>query len=150
MLTLVEKISDLDAVIVHDTIVLTAEERQRSLLRCQSEQGKTIKLNLKRGSILTDGDILCTQADDHGCVRYIRVAAKPEPVIDVTSDQSLNLMRAAYHLGNRHVPLEVKESYLRLSQDPVLKSMLEKMQVTITEAIAPFHPETGAYHHHPG
>ena len=150
MLTLVEKIPAMEEVMTVDAIILSAEERQKSLLRCQSRHGKSIKLNLKRGTVLIDGDILCDTSNPHPDSIYIRVKAKPEPVLDVSADHPLQLLKAAYHLGNRHVPLEVTDTYLRLSQDPVLRSMLEKMPVTIHESIAPFHPEVGAYHHHHG
>ncbi|TAE46900.1 MAG: urease accessory protein UreE, partial [Oscillatoriales cyanobacterium] len=59
----------------------------------------------------------------------------------------LLLMRAAYHLGNRHVALEVADNYLRLSRDSVLQGMLEKMGLEVIEEIVPFQPEIGAYAH---
>ena len=148
MLTLVEKVHSSATLPVTDQIALTSEERQRSLYRCQSQQGHPIRLNLKRGTILSNGDLLSSQADENGNVTYVLVISKPEPVLTVTAAHPLQLLKAAYHLGNRHVPLELTESYLRLAPDPVLRAMLEKMSVTVQEAIAPFHPETGAYHHH--
>ena len=63
----------------------------------------------------------------------------------------LLLTRASYHLGNRHVPLEVKENYLRYQYDHVLNEMIEQMHLTVTRESAPFEPESGAYshqHHH--
>jgi urease accessory protein len=71
----------------------------------------------------------------------------PEPVITVKANTELELIRAAYHLGNRHVPLEITSTYLRLSPDSVLESMLVKMGLEILEEIAPFYPEKGAYGH---
>jgi urease accessory protein len=64
-----------------------------------------------------------------------------------TAHRSLDLMRAAYHLGNRHVPLEVAIDYLRLAPDSVLKAMLEQLGLHVIEAILPFRPEMGAYGH---
>lgn len=148
MLTLVEKITSLDPTLVADRLALTAEERQRSFYRCTSLQGTDIKLNLKRGSVLKDGDILRTASEETGQSTYILVTAKPEPVITVTASQPLDLLKAAYHLGNRHIALEVQEHYLRLSPDSVLEQMLSTMPVVITKEIEPFHPETGAYSHH--
>jgi urease accessory protein len=68
-------------------------------------------------------------------------------VLTVTSQKPVDLLRASYHLGNRHVPLEVSPNYLRLSPDPVLQAMLEQMGVQVQEEVVPFQPETGAYSH---
>jgi urease accessory protein len=77
----------------------------------------------------------------------IQIVAKPELVLTVTSETPLGLLKASYHLGNRHVPLEVAPQYLRLSPDPVLQSMLEQLGVEVKEEVVPFQPETGAYRH---
>jgi urease accessory protein len=74
-------------------------------------------------------------------------------VMDVTAPDAPTLTRAAYHLGNRHVPLQVGDGWLRLEQDHVLKDMLLGLNVTVQELQAPFEPEAGAYggghrHHH--
>jgi urease accessory protein len=74
--------------------------------------------------------------------------AKPEPVLTATAQNPLDLLRAAYHLGNRHIPLEIAATHLRLSPDPVLKSMLEHLGMEVREEISPFYPEMGAYGHH--
>ncbi|MGF1492325.1 MAG: urease accessory protein UreE [Microcoleaceae cyanobacterium] len=104
-----------------------------------------IYLQLPRGTYLQHGDFL---RSDTGEI-LIRVVARPEAVMTVSADTPLKLLQAAYHLGNRHVPLEVAEDYLRLSPDPVLKSMLEEqLQVHVLEEIQPFYPESGAYHPH--
>lgn len=131
------------------TLTLTAEERTRSRHCFDTVEGQPVYLNLPRGTVLQDGDWLQTEAGD----RTIRVVAKPEPVMTVIAPTPLALLRAAYHLGNRHVPLEVTPTYLRLSPDPVLKEMLQQMGLHITEEVAPFQPEGGAYgshhfHHH--
>jgi urease accessory protein len=77
----------------------------------------------------------------------VQVVAKPEPVLEVTSDSAIDLLRAAYHLGNRHIPVEITPEYLRLEVDGVLRTMLEQLGVEVREKIAPFQPEPGAYHH---
>lgn len=124
---------------------LTAEERTRSRYRHTLDTGETIFLQLPRGTVLHDGDVL--QAKDSET--RLRILAKPESVLTVKAEQPGVLLRAAYHLGNRHVPLEVAPNYLRLTPDPVLKSMLtDQLDVHVTEEIAPFCPESGAYHHH--
>ena len=148
MYTLLEKVEPANAEVIADQLALTAEERQRSFYRCKSLQGKDIKLELKRGTILKDGDILKTIANDQGQFICIQIIAQPEPVLTVTASQPLQLLRAAYHLGNRHIALEVQDHYLRLSPDPVLEQMLRAMPVIVTPETVPFHPEAGAYHHH--
>ena len=100
-------------------------------------------LRLPRGTILEDGDRLLDEVGQP----QVEIHAKPEPVLTVTAREPLHLLRAAYHLGNRHVPLEVTAEYLRLSPDPVLADMLQQLGLTVRLQTFPFHPETGAYHH---
>lgn len=133
--------------IVTFTLALTAEERTRSRHRWQTEDGKEVFLRLPRGTALHDGDIL--QDETHSSL--IRIIAKPEPVLTVFAQTPLLLLRAAYHLGNRHVPVEITPNYLRLSPDSVLQAMLAQLGLEIKAEILPFQPELGAYgnHHHP-
>ncbi|BCL35067.1 urease accessory protein UreE [Nostoc sp. MS1] len=126
------------------TLALTAEERTRSRHRFEVEDGKVVFLRLPRGTVLRDGDILQDETNEN----LIRVVAKPEPVLTVIASTPLLLMRAAYHLGNRHVPVEITSNYLRLLPDPVLRTMLEHMGLEITAEVLPFQPELGAYGHH--
>jgi urease accessory protein len=122
-------------------ISLTAEERTRSRYRVETPEGQVFLLRLSRGTILHDGDLLQAETGE-----IIEVLAKPEPVLTIRAKIALDLLRAAYHLGNRHVPLEITPTYLRLSPDLVLKDMLNKLGVEIEAEVAPFHPEMGAYH----
>lgn len=124
------------------TLPLSAEERQKSRYRIALDDGQALLICLKRGSILQDGDIL--QAESGECIQII---AKPEPVLTITASDRHLLLRAAYHLGNRHVLLEITPEYLRLTPDPVLQNMLEHLGVEIKAEILPFQPEIGAYHH---
>lgn len=123
------------------TLSLTAEERSRSRHQFETESGQSVYLRLPRGTVLRQGDLL--QSADGATV--VQITAKPEPVLVVIAQTPLQLLRAAYHLGNRHVPLEVTAGYLRLSPDSVLKAMLEQLGLQVSEAILPFEPETGAY-----
>ncbi len=123
------------------TLWLTAEERTRSRHRFATAEGEVVHLQLPRGTVLQDGDLLRSEPEN----RIVRVVAKPEPVLTVTADSALTLLQAAYHLGNRHVPLEITVAYLRLSPDPVLKDLLEHRGLQVMEEIQPFDPETGAY-----
>ncbi|GAB1538008.1 urease accessory protein UreE [Scytonema sp. NUACC21] len=128
------------------TLALTAEERTRSRHRFETEDGQAVLLRLPRGTVLRDGDIL----EDETSGILVKITAKPEAVFTVTAQTSLNLLRAAYHLGNRHVPVEMTTTYLRLSPDPVLRVMLEQLGLKVQEEVTPFQPEPGAYgHHHP-
>ncbi|MBW4471035.1 MAG: urease accessory protein UreE [Stenomitos rutilans HA7619-LM2] len=124
------------------TLALTADDRTRSRHRYETLEGESVYLQLPRGTVLRDGDWL--QSED-GLV--VRVIAKPEPVLTARAQDSLHLLQAAYHLGNRHVPLEITPTYLRLSPDPVLRSMLEHRGLHLVEEVRPFQPETGAYGH---
>lgn len=128
---------------VQFTLSLTAEERTRSRHYFQTDEGQGVYLRLARGTVLRHGELL--RSEDGKAL--VRVVAKPEPVMTVTASAMLDLLRAAYHLGNRHISLEVTETYLRLLPDPVLKTMLEQLGVQVTETIAPFEPESGAYGH---
>ncbi len=128
---------------VDHTLSLTAEERSRSRHPFQTDQGQAVYLHLPRGTTLREGDLL--QADSG---ELAQVCAKPEPVLTVTAKSAIALLQAAYHLGNRHVSLEITETYLRLSPDAVLQELLHHRGLTVTEEIAPFQPEIGAYGHH--
>jgi urease accessory protein len=127
--------------IAPDQLCLTAEERTRSRHRFQTQAGQEVLLQLPRGTILQAGDVL--HAADG--VEIAQVIAKSEPVLTVTATSELDLLRATYHLGNRHVPLEITANYLRLSPDSVLRSMLEHLGLSTHEESLPFYPEAGAY-----
>jgi urease accessory protein len=143
MLTLTQRLADPDVGPIHHTLPLTAEERTRCRRHLEPDAGPPLYLNLPRGTILRHGDILLSPEGDR-----VQVIAKPEPVLTVTAHAPLDLLRAAYHLGNRHVPLEVTPNYLRLSPDPVLEDLLHHMGLHVQPETAPFQPETGAYSTH--
>jgi urease accessory protein len=144
MKTLVRLITHSSDLLIDDTLPLTAEERTRSQYRFQTTSGEDLHLRLPRGTVLKDEDLLTTEQADF----VVKVIAKPEAVYTVLTNNSLLLLKAAYHLGNRHIPLEVKANYLRLLPDPVLKKMLESMNLQVREEITVFYPEIGAYVHH--
>ena len=130
-------------VVVSFILPMTADDRTRSRHRFETDTGEVINLHLPRGTVLRDRDLL--QSEDGSCL--VLVTAKPESVLTVRASTKLLLMRAAYHLGNRHVALEVTDNYLRFSTDSVLQGMLEKMGLEVIAEIVPFQPETGAYGH---
>jgi urease accessory protein len=122
-------------------LALTADERTRSRHRFVAEDGTPVVLNLPRGTVLR-GHMRLTNDQN----QQVRVMAKPEPVVVVTAESPLALMRAAYHLGNRHVALEIAPDCLKLAPDPVLEAMLSHLGgLTLHTIMLPFEPEAGAY-----
>ena len=124
-------------------IPLTADDRLRSRQRLELDNGQIVFLKLPRGTALQDGDRLQSPGEDY----IAQIIAKPEPVLTVTASNPFKLLQAAYHLGNRHVPLEITSAYLRLAFDPVLAHMLQHLGVEVQQEIQPFQPEAGAYSH---
>jgi len=143
LITLTDRCLGLDRPPIAFTLPLTAWERTRSRYQTETPEGVTVELRLPRGTILQDGDLLQTAIAD----TIVQVIAKPEPVLEVTAETAIALLRAAYHLGNRHIPIEITPEYLRLEVDGVLRTMLEQLGLEVREKIAPFQPESGAYHH---
>ena len=129
-----------------DRLILPFDRRQKSRLRVRLESGDEAALNVERGAVLRGGDRL--RAADG---RVVLVVAADEPVTRVTAPDLGDLARAAYHLGNRHIPLQIGPGWLLLEQDHVLEHMLEGLGVQLCHEQAPFEPEAGAYgggHHH--
>lgn len=124
-------------------LVLPFELRQKSRLRTQLSSGEEVGLNLERGYILRGGDQLL--ASDG---RVIEVVAAPENVSVVTSSDPLRLARAAYHLGNRHVSVQIGAGWLRYLHDHVLDDMVRGLGLPIAHETLPFEPEPGAYSGH--
>ena len=127
---------------------LTFEERRKVRQRLRLGSGEEVALFLDRGTVLRGGD--CLRAQDG---RVVRVVSASEPLMEVRTDDGLLLARAAYHLGNRHCPVEVLQGALRFPSDRVLAEMLEGLGLQVSTMSAPFEPEAGAYaagHHHSG
>jgi urease accessory protein len=125
---------------VDDRLVLPFDLRQKSRQLVRLESGEEAALQLERGTILRGGD--CLQGDDG---RVIKVLAAPEPVLLAACPTSRELVCAAYHLGNRHVPIQVGDGWIRLEDDHVLHKMLLGLGARVSREIAPFEPEAGAY-----
>jgi urease accessory protein len=125
-------------------LVLPFEVRSRSRFRAQLSDGQEVGVILPRGQILRDGDQLLSPDG-----RVIEIAAAPETVSIVRTADLRWLARAAYHLGNRHVALQIGEGWLRYSHDHVLDEMLQGLGLKVTVEQAPFEPEAGAYHSGP-
>ncbi len=129
---------------------LTAEERGRLRGLRHSHCGQPLLLQLPRGEALQPGEWL---ASGDGLAQ-VRVDSADEPLLRVLSDTPRALLQAAYHLGNRHVALEVRPGELRLLADPVLEDLLRQRGLVVQRAHEPFQPEPGAYggafdHAHP-
>ncbi|THF66573.1 urease accessory protein UreE [Pseudothauera nasutitermitis] len=127
---------------------LSFEYRTKSRLRATLRSGEEVGLFLPRGTILRGGMKL--EAADG---RVVEVLAAPEELLEVRCADALELARAAYHLGNRHVAVELGEGWLRIQADHVLENMLLGLGATVAAITAPFEPESGAYahgHQHPG
>ncbi len=130
-------------------LTLPIEQRVRSRLRIKLDDGRDAGLFLPRGTLLRGGDRL---GSEEGLV--VEIVAAAETVSTVRCDDPTLLARAAYHLGNRHVPLQVEKGWLRYQHDHVLDDMLRQMGLEVIVEEAPFEPEAGAYqqaahsHHH--
>lgn len=122
------------------TLTIPFELRQKSRLKATLDNGTEVGLMLPRGGLLRGGDLL--RAED-GTI--IKIVAAAESVSKVTHDDALMLMRASYHLGNRHVPLQVTQDYLCYTHDHVLDEMVVGLGLSVECVKAPFEPEGGAY-----
>jgi urease accessory protein len=122
------------------TLTLDFDARRKSRLAATLDNGEEVALVLPRGTVLRDGDVLVAQDGT-----LVRVIAAAEAVLMVTARDRLTLTRAAYHLGNRHTPVEVGAEYLKLEYDPVLADMLKRIGALVEQVTLPFQPESGAY-----
>ena len=123
------------------SVALPFAERQRSRLRVALAAGGAAGIKLPRGTLLRDGQWLRSSEAD----RWLKVQAASEAVSVVRSDDPEQLARAAYHLGNRHVWVQIGAGWLRYLTDPVLDQMLAQLGFRVTRSEAPFEPEAGAY-----
>jgi urease accessory protein len=123
-----------------DSVTLAFLDRHRRRIRLVADSGTPFLLDLPRAQHLAEGDGL--ELDNGG---YVRVCAAPEPVIEIAADSATDLLRIAWHLGNRHLPLQVLEDRLRLRADHVIAAMIEGLAGRVTWVQAPFDPEIGAY-----
>jgi urease accessory protein len=122
---------------VKGRLELPFDARQKSRLRAKLASGEEVALMLPRGEILRGGDLV-TASDG----RVIEVVSQPEKLLHI---ETAELAKAAYHLGNRHVPVQVGGNFLRIAEDHVLEEMLLKLGAKVSHVEAPFEPEAGAY-----
>ena len=138
------------------TMELDWDVRQKSRFEATDSSGRSLGVFLPRGSVLRGGDVLLAQDGS-----LVRVLAAAQPVLRITAcaehGSAFDLTRAAYHLGNRHVPIELKPDHLKIEPDHVLADLLQAMHLTVVAVNEAFEPENGAYateghvghgHHH--
>jgi urease accessory protein len=126
----------------HARLVLPFESRQKSRLRAQLDNGEEVGVLLDRGTLLRGGDHLL--ASDG---RVVEIVAATEQVSVVTAPDAWQLARAAYHLGNRHVAVQVGSGWLAYLSDHVLDDMVRGLGFDVAADDRPFEPEGGAYSH---
>ena len=126
------------------TLTLDWDVRQKSRFEATDSLGRSVGVFLPRGTVVRGGDVLV--AEDGSLVR---VSAAPQQVLRITHCPThgtpFDLIRAAYHLGNRHVPIELKPDHLQIEPDHVLADMLRAMHLIVQAVAQPFEPENGAY-----
>ncbi|MEJ2321197.1 MAG: urease accessory protein UreE [Gammaproteobacteria bacterium] len=122
------------------TLTLPLDQRFRSRVKVTLDDGSEAGLFLPRGSILRDGDLV---ASVDGVIVEVRAAS--ETVSTVTSRDPHLLARACYHLGNRHVPLQIAPGFVRYQHDHVLDDMVRGLGLEVSVELAAFEPEPGAY-----
>ena len=126
------------------TVELDWDVRQKSRFDATDSLGRQLGVFLPRGTLVRGGDVLLVEDGS-----MVRVIAAPQAVLRITACAShgspFDLTRAAYHLGNRHVPIELKPDHLKIEPDHVLADMLRAMHLTVQEALEAFEPEGGAY-----
>jgi urease accessory protein len=129
------------------TLELDWDTRQKSRFDATDSLGRALGIFLARGTVVRGGDVLV--AEDGSLVRVI---AAPQPVLRITHctqhGTPFDLVRAAYHLGNRHVPIELKPDHLKIEPDHVLADLLDAMHLIVHAESSAFEPEGGAYAAH--
>lgn len=125
------------------TLTLVLDQRIKSRLKVTLDNGVEAGLFLPRGTVLQQGDRLRA-----GSGEIIRILAADEPVSTITVDDSLMMARACYHLGNRHVALQISPGFIRYQHDHVLDDMVRGLGLSVKVGVAPFEPEPGAYSDH--
>ncbi len=125
-----------------EKLLLNFDARCKCRLRTRTTAGEDAGLFVARGSVLRNGDKLLAQDG-----RIVEIVAAPEALMAVRSNDPLLLARAAYHLGNRHVAVEVGNGWLRFASDHVLRDMVLGLGLSVSDITAPFSPESGAYGH---
>jgi len=133
-----------------DALTLDFDARHRRRIRLTTDQGEDVLLDLPRAVAMADGDGLLVKDG-----KWLKVQAAAELIVEVRHKDPNQLMRLAWHLGNRHLPTEIRNQLLRIRPDHVIEHMLHGFGADLVVVHAPFQPEGGAYtghghHHHHG
>ena len=136
--------SEYDVARVVDRVILGADDRHRRRLVMTGEAGTRFLLDLPQAAMLRDGDGLVL---DDGSI--VRVVGKPEPLVEIAAASAADRLRIAWHIGNRHIEVQVVGDRLRIRRDHVIEAMLVGLGAHLTAIEAPFDPEQGAYAHGP-
>lgn len=123
-----------------ETISLSFDDRKRGRLKIITYSGNDAGIQIDRGQVLRHGTVLTNEAGD-----YLTIMASNEKVSTAVVENKTLFARGCYHLGNRHVPLQVGEGFLRFQEDYVLDDMLHGLGIHVKHEEAPFEPENGAY-----
>ena len=135
------------------TVTLPRDQREKSRLKVTLDDGREAGLFFEKGTSFQDGDLIIS---DDGNI-LVEIKAADETVSSVICDDPLQLARVCYHLGNRHIPLQINEGILHYQHDHVLDDMVRGLGLEVKTEQAPFEPEAGAYavgshggggHHH--
>ena len=138
MLKLTAKIDNVDECLT--SLTLPFESRQKARLHTKLDNGLDAGLFLPRGLIIRGGDILKAETGE-----YVKIISAEEKVSTASSNDLLLIARACYHLGNRHVPIQISEHWIRYLHDHVLDEMIVGLGLSVKQELAPFEPESGAY-----
>ena len=120
-----------------EKLELPFDLRQKSRLRATLASGEEVALILPRGNVMRGGDVVKTPEG-----RPVEIVAAPEKLLHIEAE---SLAKVAYHLGNRHVPVQVEDKFLRIAEDHVLEDLVLKLGARVSHVEAPFEPEAGAY-----
>ncbi|AOY86768.1 urease accessory protein UreE [Marinobacter salinus] len=151
MLELTQRVGPVETSEIHDHLTLPFELRMRGRLRAKTDTGYDVGLFLDRGPVLREGAFLQAETGE-----IIRIRAADEPVVTAHIETGLAMARLCYHLGNRHVALQIgseaeggpvdgKTGWVRFPPDHVLEELAERLGATLEHHRAPFDPEPGAY-----
>ena len=121
-------------------LTLDFDTRHRRRIRLTADQGEDVLLDLPKAVAMAHGDGL--QLEDG---RWLEVQAAAEPIVEVRHKDPHQFVRLAWHLGNRHLPTEIRDEFLRIRPDHVIEDMLHRFEADLVRVQAPFHPEGGAY-----
>ena len=129
-----------------DSVLIDFDRRHRRRIQLVTEGGGEVLLDLPQAVRLRDGDGLQTE------IGIVRVVARPEPLLDIHAHDAAGLVRIAWHLGNRHLPVQMLGDHIRIRADHVIAEMVRGLGGHVRKIDAPFDPEAGAYagggHHH--